>query len=92
MITKHCVRFSLSLCPKQTKGVTGVQGTVRADPLVLQHGDDTLTLRFDCKPCEMHVVGAMRPNVLRQLREQPMTFYRTRPGAQPAAGTTGGAT
>jgi hypothetical protein len=25
MITKHCVRFSLSLCPKQAKGVTGVQ-------------------------------------------------------------------
>jgi putative protease len=76
MITKHCVRYSLSLCPKQTKGVTGVQGTVRADPLVLQHGEERLTLRFDCKPCEMHVVGAMRPNVLRQLREQPVNFYR----------------
>jgi putative protease len=81
MITKHCVRFSLSLCPKQTKGVTGVQGTVRADPLTLQHGDETLTLRFDCKPCEMHVVGAMRPNVLRQLREQPVTFYKAGRGA-----------
>ncbi|MFM1885191.1 MAG: hypothetical protein RL026_348 [Pseudomonadota bacterium] len=76
MITRHCVRYSLSLCPKQAKGVTGVQGTVRAEPLVLQHGDETLTLRFDCKPCEMHVIGAMRPNVLRQLREQPVTFYR----------------
>jgi putative protease len=80
MITKHCVRYSLSLCPKQAKGVVGVQGTVRAQPLVLQHGDDTLTLRFDCKPCEMHVVGAMRPGVLRQLREQPLTFYRNRSG------------
>jgi putative protease len=79
MITKHCVRYSLSLCPKQAKGVTGVQGTVRAQPLQLQHGDDTLTLRFDCKPCEMHVVGRMRPNVLRQLREQPVTFFRSRP-------------
>ena len=78
MITKHCVRFSLSLCPKQAKGVVGVQGTVRAQPLLLQHGDETLTLRFDCKPCEMHVVGAMRPGVLRQLREQPVTFYRAR--------------
>ncbi|MEN9706213.1 MAG: hypothetical protein RLZZ393_2092 [Pseudomonadota bacterium] len=76
MITKHCVRYSLSLCPKQAKGVVGVQGTVRAQPLLLQHGDETLTLRFDCKPCEMHVVGAMRPGVLRQLREQPVTFYR----------------
>ena len=79
MITKHCVRWSLSLCPKQAKGVTGVQGTVRAEPLVLQHGDDKLTLKFDCKPCEMHVVGAMRKNVLKELKAQPMTFYRTRP-------------
>ena len=85
MITKHCVRWSLSLCPKQAKGVTGVQGTVRAEPLTLKHGDDTLTLRFDCKPCEMHVVGAMRKNVLKQLNSQmkaePLTFYRTRPAA-----------
>jgi len=81
MITKHCVRWSLSLCPKQAKGVTGVQGTVRAEPLTLKHGDDTLTLRFDCKPCEMHVVGAMRKNVLKQLKSEPLTFYRTRPDA-----------
>ncbi len=79
MITKHCVRFSLSLCPKQGKGVPGVQGTIRAEPLMLQHGDETLTLRFDCKPCEMHVVGSMRKNVLQQLASQPMTFYRKRP-------------
>ena len=81
MITRHCVRWSLSLCPKQAKGVTGVQGTVRAEPLVLQHGEDKLTLRFDCKPCEMHVVGAMRKNVLKELKAQPVTFYRTRPSA-----------
>ncbi|MDT9000775.1 U32 family peptidase [Paucibacter sp. APW11] len=85
MITKHCVRWSLSLCPKQAKGVTGVQGTVRAEPLTLQHGDEQLTLRFDCKPCEMHVVGAMRKNVLQQFKQQiktePITFYRTRPAA-----------
>jgi hypothetical protein len=79
MITKHCVRYSLSLCPKQAKGVTGVQGTIRAEPLVLKHGNDTLTLRFDCKPCEMHVVGSMRKNVLKQLATEPVTFYRSRP-------------
>jgi collagenase-like PrtC family protease len=79
MITRHCVRWSLSLCPKQAKGVTGVQGTVRAEPLTLVHGDETLTLRFDCKPCEMHVVGAMRRNVLKQLAAEPVRFYRTRP-------------
>jgi putative protease len=88
MITKHCVRWSLSLCPKQAKGVIGVQGTVRAEPLTLVHGNDRLTLRFDCKPCEMHVVGRMRKNVLRdaareaalaKAAEQPLRFYRTRP-------------
>jgi hypothetical protein len=59
MITKHCVRWSMSLCPKQAKGVTGVQGTIRAEPLQLINGKEKLTLRFDCKPCEMHVVGKM---------------------------------
>jgi 23S rRNA 5-hydroxycytidine C2501 synthase len=86
MITKHCVRWSLSLCPKQAKGVVGVQGTVRAEPLTLVHGNDTLTLRFDCKPCEMHVVGKLRKNVLRDAAREaaavPMQFYRTRPAPQ----------
>ncbi len=90
MITKHCVRYSLSLCPKQAKGVTGVQGTVRAEPLTIRHGDETLTLRFDCKPCEMHVVGRIKPHVLKQAAAVPMQFYRTRPvdvapAAQPVA-------
>lgn len=79
MITKHCVRFSLSLCPKQAKGVTGVQGTVKAEPMQLIHGNEKLTLRFDCKPCEMHVVGKMRPSVLKAGQVSPLKFYRTRP-------------
>ncbi len=92
MITKHCVRFSMSLCPKQAKGVTGVQGTVRAEPLTIQNGDEVLTLKFDCKPCEMHVVGRMKKNVLNQaVREEkaslaagvPMQFYRARPSTTP---------
>ncbi|MCA1925125.1 MAG: U32 family peptidase [Thiobacillus sp.] len=77
MITKHCVRYSLSLCPKQAKGVTGVQGTVRAAPLALVNGSEKLTLRFDCKPCEMHVMGKLKPAVARQA--VPLTFYKTRP-------------
>ncbi len=81
MITKHCVRYSLSLCPKQAKGVTGVQGTVRAEPLTLVNGKEKLTLRFDCKPCEMHVVGKIKRSVLTQLPASPIQFYRTRPGA-----------
>ena len=79
MITKHCVRYSLSLCPKQAKGVTGVQGTVRAEPLQLVNGKEKLTLRFDCKPCEMHVVGKIKKSVLQQLPAAPIQFYRARP-------------
>ncbi|MCG3189746.1 MAG: putative protease YdcP [Burkholderiaceae bacterium] len=78
MITKHCVRWSLSLCPKQAKGVTGVQGTIRAEPLTMTSGGDTLTLRFDCKPCEMHVVGRIKRHVLHDAKVQPVTFYRAR--------------
>ena len=86
MITKHCVRFSLSLCPKQAKCVTGVQGQVKAEPLQLINGKEKLTLRFDCKPCEMHVVGKMTTAVARQSREelaqlateQPLKFYKQR--------------
>jgi putative protease len=84
MITKHCVRYSMSLCPKQAKGVTGVQGTIKAEPLLLINGKERLTLRFDCKPCEMHVVGKMKKSVLNQHTKDmhqgtPVQFYRTRP-------------
>jgi 23S rRNA 5-hydroxycytidine C2501 synthase len=79
MITKHCVRFSLSLCPKQAKGVTGVQGTVKAEPMQLINGKEKLTLRFDCKPCEMHVVGKIKKSVLNAVPESPVQFYKTRP-------------
>ncbi|QMV73169.1 U32 family peptidase [Comamonas piscis] len=83
MITKHCVRFSMSLCPKQAKGVIGVKGTIKAEPLQLINGKEKLTLRFDCKPCEMHVVGKMKRSVINQhakeMQEFPMRFYRSRP-------------
>jgi len=81
MITKHCVRFSLSLCPKQAKGVQGVQGTVKAEPLQLINGKEKLTLRFDCKPCEMHVVGKIKRSVMNQVPASPIQFYRSRPSA-----------
>lgn len=84
MITKHCVRFSLNLCPKQAKGVTGVQGTVRAEPLQLINGKEKLTLRFDCKPCEMHVMGKIKPSVLQASAESPVQFYKNRPDAKGA--------
>ncbi|QHE86029.1 peptidase U32 family protein [Hydrogenophaga sp. BPS33] len=79
MITKHCVRFSLSLCPKQAKGVKGVQGTIRAEPMTITHNHEKLTLRFDCKPCEMHVVGRIKPAVMAATKASPLKFFRTRP-------------
>ncbi len=65
MITKHCLRFSFNLCPKQAKGVQGVQGQVRAEPMTLVSDNDKLTLRFDCAPCEMHVIGKIRKSILK---------------------------
>ncbi|HAB91990.1 MAG TPA: collagenase-like protease [Pseudomonas sp.] len=62
MITKHCLRFSFNLCPKQAKGVTGVR--TKVSDMQLIHGDEVLTLKFDCKPCEMHIIGKMKGHIL----------------------------
>ena len=80
MVTKHCLRWSFNLCPKQAKGVQGVQGQIRAEPMTLISGGDRLTLKFDCKPCEMHVMGKMRPNIL---RSPPPSLMPTASGAAP---------
>ena len=66
MITKHCLRHAFNLCPHQAKGITGVQGQVRAEPMTLVNGDEHLTLRFDCRACEMHVMGRIKPHILKQ--------------------------
>lgn len=85
MITKHCLRYSYNLCPKQAKGVQGVMGQVRAEPLILQSGNETYTLKFECRPCEMHVMGKMKKHIQRQAppsaiaTEIPLTFYKQRP-------------
>jgi putative protease len=79
MITKHCLRFSHGLCPKEAKGVIGVQGTVTAEPMTLISGSDRFTLKFDCKPCEMHVMGKIRKPVLQLAQPQPVHFLAKRP-------------
>ncbi|MCM2306775.1 MAG: U32 family peptidase [Sulfuritalea sp.] len=53
MITRHCLRYSYNLCPKQVKGI-------RPEPMTLVNGKEKLTLRFDCKKCEMHVIGKLK--------------------------------
>lgn len=79
MITKHCLRFSHGLCPKEAKGVIGVQGTVTAEPMTLISGNDRYTLKFDCKPCEMHVMGKVRKHILQIAPPQAITFFDKRP-------------
>lgn len=75
MITKHCLRYSHGLCPKEAKGVIGVQGTVTAEPMTLISGNDRYTLKFDCKPCEMHVMGKVRKNILQLPQPQVVKFF-----------------
>jgi putative protease len=75
MITKHCLRFSHGMCPKEAKGVIGVQGTVTAEPMTLINGNDKFTLKFDCKPCEMHVMGKIRKPILQMPPPQPLQFF-----------------
>jgi putative protease len=53
MITRHCLRYSFNLCPRQVKGV-------RPEPLTLVRGKERYELRFDCPRCEMQVVGKTR--------------------------------
>ncbi len=81
MITRHCIRYSLSLCPKQAKGVIGVQGQVRAEPMTLINGSERLRLEFDCKACEMHVVGKAKKHILKSPPPSvvPVTFHGRRP-------------
>lgn len=62
MITKHCLRFAFNLCPKQAKGSIK---SWKATPMQLIHGDEVLTLKFDCRPCEMHVIGKMKNHILK---------------------------
>lgn len=71
MITKHCLRFSFQLCPKQVKGT-------RPDPMVLTQGKERLRLTFDCKRCEMHVHGRLKSAVIQATRA-PLTFMPRRP-------------
>ncbi|SNR89466.1 putative protease [Methylobacillus rhizosphaerae] len=79
MITKHCLRYSFAMCPKEAKGVIGVQGTITAEPMTLISGKDRISLKFDCKRCEMHVMGKVRKNVLQLPQPQPVQFFAKRP-------------
>lgn len=76
MITKHCLRYSFNLCPKTAKDWE-VKG-VKAEPMTLVNGNEHLTLKFDCKACEMHVIGKMKEHILRSPPPSvvPLTFHK----------------
>ena len=56
MITRHCLRYSFNLCPKEVK-------YLKPDPMTLINGNEKLVLKFDCQACEMHVIGKMKKGV-----------------------------
>ena len=51
MTTKHCIKYTLGLCPKHYKNVTKYK-----EPLVLtDEFNKKYILEFDCKECLMKV-------------------------------------
>jgi putative protease len=68
MITRHCLRYSFNLCPKEVKHL-------KPDPMTLLNGNEKLILKFDCKACEMHVIGKLKKGVklnLGSIRSDPV--------------------
>ncbi len=55
MFSKHCLRFSLGICPVHQK-----KDTVFKEPFYLVHRDNRLRLAFDCKACMMEVYLEVR--------------------------------
>jgi collagenase-like PrtC family protease len=54
MITKHCLRYSLGQCPKEVKP------TLKGPLTLVDSKQQRHALHFDCKRCEMHVLGQLR--------------------------------
>lgn len=51
MTTRHCILRELGMCKKE-KGLGRY-----SEPLKLQSGKESFTLEFNCKDCEMHLLG-----------------------------------
>ena len=50
MFTKHCIRFALGWCPRETR-----EKMPFTEPLYLLTNQTRLQLTFDCMQCEMQV-------------------------------------
>lgn len=53
MRTKYCIKFELGFCPKEGKNIAENY----TEPLFLINGKNKLQLKFDCKNCEMLIIG-----------------------------------
>jgi putative protease len=42
--------------------------------MTLINGKERLSLQFDCKACEMHVVGKMKKSILASVPAMPVAF------------------
>jgi putative protease len=51
MFTKHCIKYEMGWCPRE-----GYKEKVN-EPFFLTHKGQKFELRFDCKKCEMEVIG-----------------------------------
>ncbi|MDX9695883.1 MAG: U32 family peptidase [Bacteroidales bacterium] len=51
MITKHCIKYQLGLCPKHDKSTNKIE-----EPLFLADNNRKYKLEFDCKQCAMKVI------------------------------------
>lgn len=51
MTTRHCILRELGMCKKE-KGLGNF-----SEPLSLKSGKNTFTLEFNCRDCEMHLLG-----------------------------------
>ncbi len=53
MITKHCIRFSLGMCPVHQNPATELK-----EPLYIINNNYRFRLSFNCKRCEMEIYAA----------------------------------
>lgn len=51
MFTKHCIKYAMGFCPKESKEKHPFR-----EPFYLVNQGNKFELKFDCKNCEMHIL------------------------------------
>jgi len=55
MFAKHCIKYSMGWCPKQSTGNASREVAMYREPFYLMHNNVKMKLEFDCKRCEMRL-------------------------------------